>query len=327
MKFWTRSFPGFVAGVFDRCVAASILLLSAPVFALIYVCHRALDRDGGGFLYKGERMGKDKKSFCMYKIRTLKEGSESILGHRLHTSGNGMELKSGPFLRKTRLDELPQFLNVLKGDMALVGPRPVRRAVYEQECRDISGYDLRFTVKPGITGLSQFLTPHNTDKKIRARFDRMLIRKMANPLWRLYFVLWTGMCVARSVTAEALTSILRALNPKNGNRPDYSIHVAIENEMTSPMPLNDFRLNGQYIEAVCPSGLSPGSSLELTFVGGRSNRRIKIARCRAVVIEETSGSSEDSSHKNKSTSCIQYQPVSRLQKYLLDRHILKSTVV
>ncbi len=326
MKVWNWDYTDFLFVSFDRFIAASILLLSAPAFVIIYFFHRWLNPDGGGFIYKGERMGKDKRSFTMYKIRTLREGSEGILGPKLYKPGSGMELITGATLRKTRLDEFPQFINVLKGDMALVGPRPVRRAIYESECKAIKDYDVRFNVKPGITGLSQFLTPHNSDKRIRARLDRMLIRKMKNPLWRLLIIAWTGICVARLMTGEALSLARRHITSKDRAKPDYSVLITTGAGIDSSILLSNLRLDGQYIEAVCQAPLRPGSALQLTFIAEQSNRKKRSARCRAVVLDKQNDAPADYSRMNELTHYMRYEPVSKLHEHLLERHIFRSTV-
>ena len=131
--------------LFDILFSAIGLLLLLPVFLLIYILIR-LESKGGGF-YVQERIGKDGVPFGLYKFRTMRTGSDK---HRLITVGERDEriTRLGYFLRRYKLDELPQLWNVLKGDMSLVGPRPeVRRYVelYTDEQREV------LRVRPGIT--------------------------------------------------------------------------------------------------------------------------------------------------------------------------------
>ena len=131
--------------LFDILFSAIGLLLLLPVFLLIYIIIR-LESKGGGF-YVQERIGKDGKPFGLYKFRTMRTGSDT---KGLITIGEHDEriTRFGFFLRRYKLDELPQLLNVLKGDMSLVGPRPeVRKYVdlYTEEQREV------LSVKPGIT--------------------------------------------------------------------------------------------------------------------------------------------------------------------------------
>ena len=131
--------------LFDILFSAIGLLLLLPVFLLIYIIIR-LESKGGGF-YVQERIGKDGKPFGLYKFRTMRTGSDT---KGLITIGEHDEriTRFGFFLRRYKLDELPQLLNVLKGDMSLVGPRPeVRKYVdlYTEEQREV------LRVKPGIT--------------------------------------------------------------------------------------------------------------------------------------------------------------------------------
>ena len=131
--------------LFDILFSAIGLLLLLPVFLLIYIVIR-LESKGGGFFVQ-ERIGKDGKPFGLYKFRTMRTGSDS---KGLITIGEHDEriTRFGYFLRRYKLDELPQLWNVLKGDMSLVGPRPeVRKYVdlYTEEQREV------LKVKPGIT--------------------------------------------------------------------------------------------------------------------------------------------------------------------------------
>lgn len=151
-------------------IAFGLLLLTSPLFLLIPLLIK-LDDPSGPILYRGERLGRHKKPFTILKFRSLKTTAASTLGNDLVTAGHNAATRIGRFLRDTRLDELPQLLNVLAGSMSLVGPRPERRAVYEALCKDIPGYDLRFQVRPGVIGYSQVFTPHGTYKRLRSMID------------------------------------------------------------------------------------------------------------------------------------------------------------
>ena len=131
--------------IFDILFSALGLLVLSPLFLILYILIR-LESRGGGF-YKQERIGKDGKTFQLYKFRSMRTGSDK---NRLITVGERDDriTRLGYFLRRYKLDELPQLLNVLKGDMSLVGPRPeVRKYVemYNEEQRKV------LSVKPGIT--------------------------------------------------------------------------------------------------------------------------------------------------------------------------------
>ena len=114
---------------------------------------------GRPILYRGARVGRAGRIFSMYKLRTLRPDAEARLGPHL-----GDELtrlteaevtRVGRLLRKAKLDELPQLVNVLRGDMSLVGPRPIRPRFFEALCQEIPAYWQRLVVRPGVTGLAQ----------------------------------------------------------------------------------------------------------------------------------------------------------------------------
>jgi lipopolysaccharide/colanic/teichoic acid biosynthesis glycosyltransferase len=141
----------------DKLIAAAALVLLSPLMALIAVAIR-LD-SGGPVLYRGLRVGREGRLFTMFKFRTLAPDAEQRLGPYL-----GAELTRltedevtivGRMLRASHLDELPQLINVLAGDMSIVGPRPIRPAFFEELCEEIPQYWQRLVVPPGMTGFAQ----------------------------------------------------------------------------------------------------------------------------------------------------------------------------
>ena len=140
----------------DLALAGTLLVLTAPVMAVAAVAVRGTGRP---ILYRGRRVGRAGTVFVMLKFRTLRADSETRLGPHL-----GAELTAltraeqtlvGRVLRATKVDELPQLLTVVRGDMSLVGPRPIRPAFFEQLCHEIPAYGQRLVVPPGLTGLAQ----------------------------------------------------------------------------------------------------------------------------------------------------------------------------
>jgi lipopolysaccharide/colanic/teichoic acid biosynthesis glycosyltransferase len=140
----------------DVVLAGTALVAVAPVLA---ACAVAVRLSGHAVLYRGARVGRFGGTFTMYKFRTLKPGAEQRLGARLGeelTRLTEAELtRVGTRLRRLKLDELPQLWNVVRGDMSLVGPRPIRPAFFEQLCLEIPAYYQRLVVRPGITGFAQ----------------------------------------------------------------------------------------------------------------------------------------------------------------------------
>ena len=136
--------------LFDMVVSAALLVIVAPILLLISALIK-LDSPGS-VLYKQERVGRYGKPFKIYKFRSMVANADKI-GNYFTMPGDSRVTKIGKFLRKSSLDELPQLINVVKGDMSLVGPRPdvaAQRDYYTDE-----EWKLRHVLRPGITGLAQ----------------------------------------------------------------------------------------------------------------------------------------------------------------------------
>jgi exopolysaccharide biosynthesis polyprenyl glycosylphosphotransferase len=137
----------------DIFVAAALLLLSAP-FA--FICCIAIKLSSQGpVLFMQERLGENQKTFTLMKFRTMVVDAEKECGPRWSSKCDPRITKVGKILRKTRLDEIPQLINVLKGDMSFVGPRPIRKHFSDMLAEKIPYYRMRFLTKPGITGWAQ----------------------------------------------------------------------------------------------------------------------------------------------------------------------------
>jgi len=158
-------------------IAGSTLLLPFLPIAAIAI---KLD-SRGPVLYTQKRVGKDGRLFNIYKFRTMIEGAESKTGEVWATENDPRLTLVGRFLRKTKIDELPQFINLIKGDMSMVGPRPERPCFVEEFSNYIPGYRRRLDVIPGITGIAQLRNGYDKDapKLIRKlRFDITYVKKM-----------------------------------------------------------------------------------------------------------------------------------------------------
>lgn len=166
--------------VFDALISSLALIVLAPVMLALAALVKLTSR--GPVLYSQERMGIDGQLFHMYKFRTMRVDAERE-GARFATEGDPRRTPVGAFLRRTSLDELPQFWNVLVGDMSLVGPRPERPVFIQEFKKQIPRYHLRHMVKSGITGWAQVNGLRgNTSIKDRIDYDLYYIEH-----WSLLF--------------------------------------------------------------------------------------------------------------------------------------------
>lgn len=153
--------------LFDLLFSLFGLIVGFPILLLIFIIGLL---DTGSPVFTQERVGRNKKPFVLVKFRTMKVDTASVASH---LASSASITKMGHFLRKTKLDELPQLWNVLKGEMSLVGPRP---GLFNQEEltqeRDERGV---YSVRPGITGLAQINEIDMSTPKLLAETDRKMI--------------------------------------------------------------------------------------------------------------------------------------------------------
>jgi exopolysaccharide biosynthesis polyprenyl glycosylphosphotransferase len=161
----------------DIIVSAISLLVLLP-FILI-VCAAIKISDGGKILFRQERVTRDNKVFTLYKFRTMIENAEKDTGAVLSGLNDKRVTKLGKFLRATRIDEIPQLLNVLKGEMSLVGPRPERPELIRATVGEIPEFAYRTLVKAGLTGLAQTLGRYDTEFKDKVRFDLFYVNNFS----------------------------------------------------------------------------------------------------------------------------------------------------
>jgi lipopolysaccharide/colanic/teichoic acid biosynthesis glycosyltransferase len=145
----------------DFALGLVMLLFTAPIILLFMILMRLGSR--GSWVYAQKRLGLDGEVFTLYKIRTMYQDSEWDSVPRWCVPGDPRVTPLGWFLRWSHIDELPQLINVLRGEMSLVGPRPERPEFLEQLERALPNYRHRLSVRPGLTGLAQVQQPADTN--------------------------------------------------------------------------------------------------------------------------------------------------------------------
>jgi lipopolysaccharide/colanic/teichoic acid biosynthesis glycosyltransferase len=194
MNFWIQ-----------RLLALVILILVLPFFSLLWLLIKL--EDGGPLFFKQERIGKGKKTFIMYKIRTMMVGAEELKKKYLHlneTDGPVFKIKNDPrytkigkILTRTGLDELPQFVNVVRGEMALVGPRPLPG---DEAIKVPKKYQKRFSVLPGITSLWVIGGSHELSFDEWMRLDLRYVKNRS---------FWQDVGISLLTTTLILKSVLK----------------------------------------------------------------------------------------------------------------------
>ncbi len=165
----------FVKRSFDIFASLLGLIILSPVIGITALAIWLQDK--GPAIYKQERVGKSGRVFTLYKFRSMVVDAESKTGAVLMKDKDNRLTKVGKFIRATRLDELPQLWNILKGDMSVVGPRPERPVFVEKFLKETPDYKYRHNVKPGLTGYAQVRGNYHTDYRDKLKWDLLYIRK------------------------------------------------------------------------------------------------------------------------------------------------------
>ena len=157
----------------DIVLCSIAMIVAAPVMLVIAAAIKL--EDGGPVFYKQDRMTRHGREFKILKFRSMIVDAEKYAGAVLATGDDPRITKVGKIIRATRLDELPQILNILKGDMSIVGPRPERKVIAEEYYKDLPEFAYRLKVRGGLTGYAQIYGKYNTSPYDKLRLDMMYI--------------------------------------------------------------------------------------------------------------------------------------------------------
>lgn len=167
---------------FDIIASLLGIIFLSPLFLLTAILIKCASR--GPVLFKQTRVGKDGMLFDIYKFRTMRVDAEKETGPVWAENNDPRLIPVGGFLRKAHIDEIPQFINILKGEMSLIGPRPERPVFVQKFKEKITDYEKRLAVKPGLTGLAQVWHKYDEtieDVRKKIKYDLLYIRKLC--LW------------------------------------------------------------------------------------------------------------------------------------------------
>jgi lipopolysaccharide/colanic/teichoic acid biosynthesis glycosyltransferase len=235
----------------ERLLAFGMLVLAFPLIALLVLIVR-LTSPGPG-IFRQTRVGKDGKLFTLYKIRSMRLDAESAhSGPVWATAHDPRATKFGSWLRDAHLDELPQLLNVVRGEMSLVGPRPERPEFVEVLSQKVGDYEKRLDVLPGITGLAQINLPPDSDlesvrsklrldlkyiENINASLDFRLVLCTALTLFGVRghaAARWLGLCRGN----HSCTDVNGSSGLENAARMNQQILTAVAHSNTAFQELN-----------------------------------------------------------------------------------------
>lgn len=179
---------------FDLLFGTIGLILATPIILLTMMIIR-LESPGNALFFQ-ERVGYKGKKFHVIKLRSMRNDAEKN-GAQWASKNDPRVTKVGAFIRKTRIDELPQLINVIKGDMSLIGPRPERPEFTDDFERDIPGFKMRLLVKPGLTGWAQVNGGYDISPKEKLEYDLIYIKNMGllldlNTAFKTIRVIFTG---------------------------------------------------------------------------------------------------------------------------------------
>lgn len=163
--------------IVDVLISLISLIVLSPVFGIIAIAIKL--EDGGAVFYRQIRCTKNQREFEIIKFRSMVVGAEEHMGAKLAEKKDSRLTNVGYFLRRSKLDELPQLINILKGDMSIVGPRPERPELIARTIESVPEFSFRTTVKAGLTGYAQVHGDYHTDFLEKLKWDLMYIENFS----------------------------------------------------------------------------------------------------------------------------------------------------
>lgn len=192
-------------------MAVVCLICVAPMMSL--VAFLVLITSGRPVFYSGKRLGLNKTPFHILKFRTLHHEAANKTNGKVLAKRTLLETRLGSYLRSSRLDELPQLFNILKGEMVFFGPRPIRPEMLPVFERDVTDLSVRFDVRPGLVGMAQAFLPHAASKRLRGRYAAMYCRADTNYIYVLGILSRVGLIVLRRGTVALISAVLDRRSP------------------------------------------------------------------------------------------------------------------
>lgn len=326
----------FLQRTTDIGLSLLLLLLSLPLFVFFTII--VLISDGGDVFQKELRLGKEKRSFLMLKFRSLVSKGETKPGMR-HTMSM--------FFQNTLINELPQLLNILLGDMTFVGPRPICPEVYKQHSHDINNMDLRFLVKPGLIGPAQIYVPHQIPYRIRSFLDNRCATQKSSVFSNIAFIAFVFLRLGKNlilyfgdesmrIVFSLFTSnpaIERRRLPRRDQRNTYCRIMPREINMEEMFSMigfhKQFKVVNMNSESMLVKASEPFSTNEVTLrlkkqtarEGKPPKRRVVYLHGNMQYIPKYRGD------KMSFYYLVAYKAISPLNNYKVHQHFLKESLI
>jgi lipopolysaccharide/colanic/teichoic acid biosynthesis glycosyltransferase len=260
--------------------AIAILIFVLP---LMLVITGVLVVTQGNPFYRGVRLGRGGRQFNIYKFRTLVPAAATATADRVLPADGSLTTPLGGFLRDVRLDELPQLINVIRGDMNICGPRPVRPAIAFICAQQIPNYNVRYRVRPGMIGHPQVFMSHGTPKRIRSAYHWLLLKRPASILGELSLVAITGLSLLAKLGRKVVRRARRLVVGRTVLAPACppGAKIALESGDQERHEARITRITDRFVYFECPVVLDDQAVLKARVScrirGGSKWRHARIA--------------------------------------------------